>query len=64
MLLNDFIVKTLENIGCEAVFYVPGGGIPFDRRYKSTQLKLVPPFHEQASTIAQHAVTGKSVSFW
>ena len=64
MLLNDFIVKTLENIGCEAVFYVPGGAAfhLIDAISKSTQLKLVPSFHEQASTIAAESyfkVTGK-----
>ena len=64
MLLNEFIVKVLEKIGCEAVFYVPGGAAfhLIDAVSKSSNLRLVPSFHEQASTIAAESyfkVTGK-----
>ncbi len=57
MLLNDFIVKTLEKSGCEAVFHVPGGAAfhLVDAISKSRILKLVPCFHEQACAIAAEA---------
>ena len=63
MLLNEFIAKVLEKIGCEAVFYVPGGAAfhLIDAVSKSSNLRLVPSFHEQASTIAAESyfkVTG------
>ena len=57
MLLNKFLVKTLEKSGCEAVFHVPGGAAfhLVDAISKSKKLKLVPCFHEQACTIAAEA---------
>ena len=50
MLLNEFLVKTLEKSGCEAVFHIPGGAAfhLVDAVSKSKILKLVPCFHEQA----------------
>ncbi len=57
MLLNKFLVKTLEKSGCEAVFHVPGGAAfhLVDAISKSKKLKLVPCFHEQACAIAAEA---------
>ncbi len=54
MLLNEFLVKTLEKSGCEAVFHIPGGAAfhLVDAVSKSKILKLVPCFHEQACAIA------------
>ena len=42
MLLNKFLVKTLEKSGCEAVFHVPGGAAfhLVDAISKSKKLKL------------------------
>ena len=64
MFLNDYVVEVLEDIGCEAVFYVPGGAAfhLIDAVSHSKTLKLVPSFHEQASVIAAetyYKVSGK-----
>ena len=57
MELNQFIIKELEDQSCEVVFYVPGGAAfhLIDAISKSSKLRLVPTFHEQAAIIAAEA---------
>ena len=57
MLLNEYLVKVLEESGCKAVFHVPGGAAfhLIDAISKSKKLELVPCFHEQACAIAAEA---------
>ena len=64
MYLNKFIIRKIENLGCESVFHVPGGAAfhLIDAVAKSKKLKLVPCLHEQACAIAAETyfkLTGK-----